>query len=75
VFFFSSVDIVFAFDVYVSSCDEGVFPGDDVGGADGCRLSGMDGDVSFDASHGAFSLRGFFGVIAVFFLFAPDGEA
>jgi len=75
VFFFSSVDIVFAFDVYVPACDEGVFPGDDVGGSDGGCLSGMDGDVSFDASHGASCLHSFFGVIAVFFLFAPDGEA
>ena len=49
-FFFSSVDIVFAFDVYVSSCDEGVFPCNDVGGSDGDVVLGMDGDVSFDAS-------------------------
>ena len=43
--------------------------------ADGCRMSGCDGDAAFDASHGASYLHGFFGVIAVFFLFAPDGEA
>jgi len=50
VFFFSSVGIVFAFDVYVPAYDEGVFPGNDVGCSDGDVVLGMDGDVSFDAS-------------------------